>query len=82
MSGKYFGKIKHSVDCGCLNSGEIIFSAFAIPTANVTKVGGTLIFSKVPDIESFPPIEGIPKSICAFNAPNNAENGLPHLFLS
>ena len=34
--------------------------------------------SKLPLMESFPPIAATSKSICAFNAPKSAEKGLPH----
>ncbi len=45
-----------------LNSGETIFLLDAVDTANDTRVGGTSIFSKVPDIESLPPIAPQPIS--------------------
>ena len=40
-----------------LNSVETTLSAIAVETAKETSVGGTSMFSNVPDIESLPPIE-------------------------
>ena len=40
-------------------------------------VGGTLMCSKVPLIESFPPIDGSPSAICIFSEPRSALIGLP-----
>ena len=48
-----------------LNSEDIIFPADVWLTAKLTNVGGTSISIKDPDIESFPPIAGIPSSVCA-----------------
>ena len=78
----YLGVNKTTSLLTLLNSGEIIFFVSDVVTAKEINVGGTSIFSKVPDIESFPPIDGTEKSNWAFNAPNNAANGLPHLFAS
>jgi hypothetical protein len=61
-----------------LNSGEIIDSASLVVTAKETKVGGTLICSNVPLIESLPPIAASLNSSCTVYAPNNAANVLPH----
>ncbi len=43
-----------------LNSGERILRLSAVVTPEATKVGGTVNSSKVPDIESLPPIDGKP----------------------
>ena len=53
----------------------IISASLATSTANEHNVGGTSIFSNVPDMLSFPPIEGSPKPICASYAPRSAANG-------
>ena len=58
----------------------MISFSFATSTANDTSVGGTSISLNVPDIESFPPIDGSPNPICASYAPSNAANGWLHLF--
>ena len=60
-----------------LNSGVIIFFASCGAIAKDTSVGGTSIFSNVPDIESLPPIAAIPSSHCALSAPSSAAAGLP-----
>ena len=65
---------------GYLNSGERASFAGMVVTANATRVGGTFRFSNVPDMESLPPIAGIPISCCARSAPRSAANGLPHFF--
>ena len=62
-----------------LNSGETTLSILSVVTAKEIRVGGTSSFSKLPLIESLPPIAATPKSICAVNAPRSAERGLPHL---
>ena len=41
-------------------------------------VGGTSIFSKLPLMESLPPIAPNPNRSCAVSAPNSAAVGLPH----
>ena len=46
---------------GPLNSGLIILSVFSVVTANETRVGGTSRSSKLPLIESLPPIAAIPR---------------------
>ena len=43
-----------------LNSGERTLRLSAVVTPKATKVGGTVNSSKVPDIESLPPIDGKP----------------------
>ena len=45
-----------------LNSGETIFLLEAVETAKETRVGGTSMFSNVPDMESLPPIAPHPIS--------------------
>ena len=55
------------------------WSAFMVVMPNAMSVGGTDICSKVPDIESLPPIEGNPNAVCIFSAPNKALSGLPQL---
>ena len=64
-----------SGDHACFNSGLITSFSFATSTAKETRVGGTSISLKVPDMESFPPMDGSPKPICASNAPSSAANG-------
>ena len=49
-------------------------------TAKETNVCGTLRFSKVPDIESFPPIEPVPIASWASIEPSNAAAGYPQVF--
>ena len=61
----------------CLNSVETTLSALAVETAKDTSVGGTSMFSNVPDMESLPPIEPQDSSSCALNAPSRAAMGLP-----
>ena len=46
-------------------------------TAKETNVGTTSIFSNEPDIESLPPMAGMPSASCASNAPSRAARGLP-----
>jgi len=48
--------------------------------AKETSVGGTEIFSNVPDIESLPPIDGSFNSCWTRLAPSKAANGLPQRF--
>ena len=42
-------------------------------------VGGTWMSSKVPLMESFPPMDGRPSESCIRSAPSNAESGLPQV---
>ena len=63
-TGDYFGPV-----CVCA----------AIVTAKDMSVGGTSMSSKVPLIESLPPIDPMPSPICASNAPSKAAKGSPHL---
>ena len=51
-------------------------------TAKEMSVGGTSRSSKVPLIESLPPIEPMPSPIWASKAPSRAASGLPHLLPS
>ena len=60
-----------------LNSGETTSVTFPAVTAKETSVGGTSSFSKLPDMESLPPIAPAPKAICASSAPSRAAKGLP-----
>ena len=60
-----------------MNSGEMTFLASASETAKETSVGGTSICSKVPDIESLPPIEAAPSCSWASRLPSRAAIGLP-----
>ena len=55
---------------------------FSVVTANETNVGGTFMFSKVPLMESFPPIAATFNSFCALKAPNSAATGFPHFLAS
>lgn len=50
----------------------------ATPHPNAMSVGGTEIFSNVPDMESLPPIAARLSFICAVNAPSSADMGAPH----
>ena len=54
-----------------------MFPVLATETAKETRVGGTSISSKVPDIESLPPIEPMPRPSWASSAPSRAAIGLP-----
>ena len=58
----------------------MMFLTSSVVTAKDINVGGTSISSKVPLIESLPPIAPTPSSFCALNAPRTAAIGLPHLF--
>lgn len=60
-----------------LNSGEMTSLALPGAIAKEQSVGGTSIFSNVPDMESLPPIAAMFKSSCASSAPSSAANGLP-----
>ena len=60
-----------------LNSGETTFSIDPVATAKLTRVGGTSRSSKLPDMESLPPMEPTPKSTCAMRAPRTEATGLP-----
>ena len=60
-----------------LNSGEITFSTLHGTIAKLTRVGGTSILLKEPDIESLPPMAAAPSPICASYAPSSAARGLP-----
>ena len=60
-----------------LNSGERILRLSAVVTPKATNVGGTVNSSKVPDMESLPPIDGKPSCNCASIEPRRAETGCP-----
>ncbi len=53
----------------------VTFLTSSCPTAKLTSVCGTLISSKVPDIESLPPIEAQPLSTWASIEPSKAAAG-------
>ena len=74
---EYSGAMRMTVLPASLNSVETTRFASAVDTAKETSVGGTSIFSKVPDMESLPPIDAQESSSCARYAPSSAENGLP-----
>ena len=61
----------------CLNSGLMTFLALPQLTAKETRVGGTSRSSKLPDMESLPPMAATPRSVWAFRAPSRAARGLP-----
>ena len=61
----------------CLNSGEVTRSTEPTAVANDTNVGGTSNCSKLPDMESLPPMAPTPRSTCAISAPSTAAAGLP-----
>ena len=46
-------------------------------TAKATRVGGTSISLKVPDMLSFPPMAAVPMAISAWSAPSSADRGAP-----
>jgi len=71
------GAISRTLAPGRLNSGEITFSAPAVPTAKEMSVGGTSSRSKEPLIESLPPTAAMPRSSCASSAPKSAASGFP-----
>ena len=62
----------------CFQSVEITREAPTVVMPKAMSMGGTLIPSNVPLIESLPPIEGSPSSTCIFSAPSSAASGLPH----
>ena len=64
-----------------LNSGLIIFFASTVFTAKEISVGGTFISSKVPLMESFPPIGGASKNLDAVKAPRSDLSGFDQAFL-
>ena len=47
-------------------------------TAMEISVGGTLMSSNVPDMESLPPMDGMPSLSCAVSAPSSDASGRPH----
>ena len=53
---KYKGSVNFMKN---LNSGEIILFVLSVVTANETSVGGTSMSSKLPLMESFPPMAAI-----------------------
>ena len=59
LYSSYSGEIKATLWFSFLNSGVTMLSMCSQLTANDTKVGGTLMFSNVPLIESLPPIAAI-----------------------
>ncbi|CRH73414.1 Uncharacterised protein [Chlamydia trachomatis] len=76
-SSLYLGNILKILLLAFLNSGETTFLASPVETAKEISVGGTSRFSKLPLIESLPPIAPTPKSICALKAPRIAAIGFP-----
>ena len=60
-----------------LNSGDVTRSIEPTAVANDTSVGGTSSCSKLPDMESLPPMAHTPRSTCAMSAPSTAAAGLP-----
>ena len=64
-----------------LNSGEVARVALPTATAKLMRVGGTLSSapssSKLPLMESLPPMAPTPRSICAMRAPSTAAVGWP-----
>ncbi len=58
---------------------ETISLIWAVFTAKETRVGGTFMSLKLPDILSFPPMDGMFNSLCAWRAPKSELNGFPHL---
>ena len=59
------------------SSGDVTRSMSPTAVANDTSVGGTSRSSKLPDMESLPPMAPTPKSTCAMSAPSRADTGLP-----
>ncbi len=53
--------------------------AFMVVMPKAINVGGTFMCSKVPLIESLPPMDGRPNASCIFRAPSSALRGLPQL---
>src|SRR5699024_6751174 len=68
---------KTTVEPTCLKARETTWSTLPCATANDNNVGGTSISSKVPDIESFPPILAKSSPDIAKLAPNRDKTGLP-----
>ena len=61
----------------CLNSGEMTVRASPVEMAKETRVGGTSMSSKVPDMESLPPMAAHPSCSWASMPPSRAAMGLP-----
>ena len=61
----------------CFASGLTISPVLAVVTAKETRVGGTSSFSKLPLMESLPPMAATPRPIWASKAPSSAARGLP-----
>ena len=76
-ASKALARSRHSVCPAALNSGEMTSPLTPGAMAKLTSVGGTSRFSKVPLMESLPPMAATPKSICASSAPSRAASGLP-----
>ena len=64
-----------------LNSGLMMFFASTVFTAKEINVGGTFMSSKLPLMESLPPIGGASKNLDAFRAPRSDLSGFDHAFL-
>ena len=62
---------------GALSSGVTTLSTLPEVTAKLTRVGGTSISSKLPDMLSFPPMAAMPRPSWASSAPRSAAKGLP-----
>ena len=62
---------------GCLNSGDTMRSTLPTAVAKLTSVGGTSSCSKLPLIESLPPMAPTPRSAWAMSAPSTEATGLP-----
>ena len=60
-----------------MNSGLITFLVLPMAVAKLTRVGGTSMLSKLPDMESLPPMAATPRSTWAFSAPSSAAKGWP-----
>ena len=60
-----------------LNSGLCTSRVLPMAVAKLTSVGGTSRPSKLPDIESLPPMDAMPRPIWASSAPSRAASGLP-----
>ena len=69
--------MRETVEPIFLNSGEMTEPVVPGATAKETRVGGTSISLKDPDMESFPPIAASRSSFCARKAPRRAAKGRP-----
>lgn len=71
------GRNTDTVAPACLKWFATTSEVCAVVTAKETSVGGTVMSSKVPLMESLPPIAPTPNCSCASSAPRSAASGFP-----